>query len=297
MTKDAYRGRIAPSPTGYLHLGHAMTFWQAQERARAAGGKLILRIEDIDGARCRPEFGDATIEDLRWFGLQWDEGPDVGGPHAPYAQSERRAFYIDALNKLYAKRFIYPCTCSRKDVLGAAAAPHDENEEPIYPGTCRPCSGGLRQTPSLRERPSAHWRFRVPDGEQLTYLDQRLGFQTAVGGRDVGDFIVWRRDDVPAYQLAVVVDDAAMQITEVVRGEDLRLSTFRQLLLYQALGLSPPRFLHTPLIRDHAGKRLAKRDASITLRALRQRGFTPEQLRSSCSGECQAKPTAWARAW
>jgi glutamyl/glutaminyl-tRNA synthetase len=136
MTKEIYRGRIAPSPTGYLHLGHALTFWQAQERSRAAGGKLILRIEDIDSARCRPEFATAIMEDLRWFGLGWDEGPDVGGGFAPYWQSERLGLYFDALEKLRAGGFVYPCVCSRKDVLAAAIAPHDDNEEPIYPGTC-----------------------------------------------------------------------------------------------------------------------------------------------------------------
>jgi glutamyl-queuosine tRNA(Asp) synthetase len=267
----SYLGRIAPSPTGYLHLGHALTFRQAQQRAKAAGGKLILRIEDIDGARCRLEFATAIIEDLRWFGLSWDEGPDIGGGFAPYRQSERLDLYFDALEKLRAGGFVYPCVCSRKDVLAAAIAPHDENGEPIYPGTCRLANN----SPT-----AAHWRFRVPDGEELSFIDQRLGAQQAKAGRDFGDFIVWRRDGVPAYQLAVVVDDAAMQIAEVVRGEDLLLSTFRQLLLYRSLGLKPPAFFHTPLILDQNGKRLSKRDDSVTLRALRARGFTPEKLPS-----------------
>src|SRR4029077_1084097 len=138
MAEDTYRGRIAPSPTGYLHVGHAITFWRAQERARAADGTLILRIEDLDRDRCRPEFFSAIIEDLTWFGIGWEEGPDVGGPDAPYLQSERRGLYLDAWKKLRAGGFIYPCSCSRKDVLESAIAPHDENEEPIYPGTCRP---------------------------------------------------------------------------------------------------------------------------------------------------------------
>jgi glutamyl-queuosine tRNA(Asp) synthetase len=281
MTKESYRGRIAPSPTGYLHFGHAMTFWRAQERARAAGGKLVLRVEDIDNARCRPEFASAIIEDLRWFGLNWDEGPDVGGGFAPYKQSERRDLYFDALEKLRAGGFVYPCVCSRKDVLAAAIAPHDENEEPIYPGTCRLA----RNSP-----PTAHWRFRVPDGEELSFADQRLGLQQAKAGRDFGDFIVWRRDGVPSYQLAVVVDDAAMQITEVVRGEDLLLSTFRQLLLYRALGLKPPKFFHAPLILDQNGKRLAKRDDSVTLRGLRARGLTPAKLLSASAPASSAPP-------
>jgi glutamyl/glutaminyl-tRNA synthetase len=270
MTKESYRGRIAPSPTGYLHLGHAMTFWQAQERVRAADGKLILRIEDIDRSRCRSEFSDALIQDLHWFNLSWEEGPDVDGRFGPYVQSARRRYYLAALEELRAGRFIYPCVCSRKDVFNAATAPHDENEEPIYPGTCR----HGRNSPAM-----AHWRFRVADGEQLSFLDERLGMQTAIAGRDFGDFIVWRRDDVPAYQLAVVVDDAAMKITEVVRGEDLLLSTFRQLLLYRALGLKPPKFFHAPLVFDKDGKRLAKRDRPMSLRALRASGVGPDEIR------------------
>jgi glutamyl/glutaminyl-tRNA synthetase len=278
MTKDVYRGRIAPSPTGYLHVGHAMTFCRAQERARAAGGKLILRIEDIDQARCRPEFTEALLEDLRWFDLSWNEGPDLGGPFSPYAQSERRAFYLDALQKLRAAGLIYPCICSRKDVLSAATAPHDENEEPIYPGTCRPTS--CDSATSIACAAATHWRFRVPDGEELSFNDGRLGIQKAIAGRDFGDFVVWRRDDVPAYQLAVVADDAAMQITEVVRGEDLLVSTFRQVLLYRALAVAPPKFFHTPLISDRDGKRIAKRNGAVSLRELRARGIAPEQLRS-----------------
>ena len=291
MTGKEYRGRIAPSLTGYLHLGHAWTFWRAQERARAAGGKLVLRIEDIDLARCRPEFRDAIVEDLKWFGLAWDEGPDVGGEFAPYIQSERRAFYFEAWEKLHAGGFIYPCRCSRKDVMEAAQAPHEENEEPIYPGTCRPESSSvaaavpaaqleIAQARRLPPQPAGiTWRFRVPDGEEMVYVDLRLGEQRAIAGRDFGDFIVWRKDDVPAYQLAVVVDDAAMQISEVVRGEDLLLSTFRQLLIYRALNLNAPQFYHAPLILDESGKRLAKRHAALSLRALRESGVKPEELR------------------
>lgn len=267
-----------------------MTFWRAQERARAAGGKLILRIEDVDLARCRPEFRDAIMEDLNWFGLEWDEGP--------FVQSERRAFYREAWEKLRENGSIYPCKCSRKDVMEAGVAPHDDNEEPIYPGTCRPevvaagpsrtgiVTGG-RALSSAAETAAAttpaasatHWRFRVPDGEEMRYVDLRLGEQRAIAGKDFGDFIVWRRDDVPAYQLAVVADDAAMQISEVVRGEDLLTSTFRQLLIYRALNLPPPKFYHAPLIVDLAGKRLAKRDAAMSLRALRESGANPEELR------------------
>jgi glutamyl-tRNA synthetase len=291
MTAGSYRGRIAPSPTGYLHIGHAMTFWRAQERARAAGGKLVLRIEDLDLARCRSEFRDAIVEDLRWFGFDWDEGPDRGEPFAPYVQSERRALYLNALEKLRDNGFIYPCRCSRKDVLSAGAAPHDESEEPIYPGTCRPenssveaaVSAAVEEDLQARRLPlqpaGVNWRFRVPDGEEMVYVDLRLGEQRSIAGKDFGDFIVWRKDDVPAYQLAVAVDDAAMQITEVVRGEDLLLSTFRQLLIYRALNLNAPKFYHAPLIVDESGVRLAKRHAAMSLRELRGSGAQPEKLR------------------
>ena len=298
MSKTAYRGRIAPSPTGYLHAGHAMTSWRAQDRARSAEGRLVLRIEDLDRDRCRPEFYDAIIEDLHWFGVRWDEGPDVSGSNGPYAQSERRALYADAWETLRVGGLIYPCRCSRKDVLGAAAAPHDEHEEPIYPGTCRPVSVAVAAVLSRRESvegaprqsgaattatTNCHWRFRVPDGETLRFADERLGEQKAIAGKDFGDFIVWRKDDVPAYQLAVVVDDAAMGITEVVRGEDLLTSTFRQLLLYRALNLEPPAFYHGALVTDEAGQRLAKRHAALSLRALREAGVTPKEIRARCA--------------
>lgn len=272
-----YRGRIAPSPTGYLHLGHALTFWRAQERAEQNGGTLILRIEDLDRDRCRPEFREAIIDDLRWFGLRWEEGPDVGGTCAPYVQGERRENYLAAWRKLRDAALIYPCSCSRRDVLQSAGAPHHENEEPVYPGTCRPESGTISVLDLPRDR---NWRFRVPDGEALSFADQRLGTQRAIAGLDFGDFIVWRKDDVPAYQLAVVTDDDAMQITEVVRGADLLLSTFRQLLVYRALGLSTPEFYHTELITDESGQRLAKRHDSLSLRTLRDAGADPKQLRA-----------------
>ena len=302
-----YRGRIAPSPTGLLHIGHAMTFWHAQERAREAGGKLVLRIENLDRDRCRKEFADAIIEDLHWFGFDWDEGPDIGGPFAPYVQSERRRYYLEAWEKLRVGGFVYPCKCSRKDVMQASLAPHDENEESIYPGTCRPNSSSVEAAvpaanPFLAADTSAsttgtHWRFRVPDDERLEFIDECVGKQSAVAGRDFGDFIIWRRDAVPAYQLAVVVDDAAMQISEVVRGEDLLMSTFRQLLLYRALDLRSPKFYHAPLVLDESGKRLAKRHGALSLRALRERGVSPEAARTSgVNSRAKNRFTALARA-
>jgi glutamyl-tRNA synthetase len=282
----SYRGRLAPSPTGHLHLGHALTFWTAFERAFANAGALVLRIEDLDRERCRAEFRNAIAEDLRWFGLRWDEGPDCGGPFAPYVQSERRAHYLAAWKKLRDGGFIYPCSCSRRDVLQSLAAPHEHlpgeqtpiDDEPIYPGTCRPAKPVV---PDASEPSGTTWRFRVPCGEKLSFTDARLGLQSAFAGVDFGDFVVWRRDDIPAYQLAVTVDDAAMQISEVVRGEDLLTSTFRQLLLYRALGMEPPAFFHCPLVTDENGQRLAKRHESLSLRALRESGADPAQLRAT----------------
>ncbi len=247
-----YRGRLAPSPTGYLHGGHAATFAVACERARLAGGTVILRLEDLDAARCRPEYATAALGDLRAQGFTWAEGPDAGGPHAPYVQSERRALYLETWRTLRARGFIYPCGCSRRDIL-LAGAPHPEDEEPVYPGTCR-------EREVETEGPAGwSWRFRVPDGETVGFEDGALGWREAVAGRDFGDFVVWRRDDVPSYQLAVVADDIDMEITEVVRGEDLLTSTFRQILLYRALQAELPAFYHCPLVRDELGRRLAKR--------------------------------------
>jgi glutamyl-tRNA synthetase len=272
--KQTYRGRLAPSPTGYLHLGHAQTFWIAQERARANGGTLVLRNEDLDSTRFKMEFADAMLEDLRWFGFEWSEGPDIGGQFAPYNQSERMDFYRETLEKLRAGGFIYPCTCSRKDIQQAIRAPHAENDaEPIYPGTCR-----QNRKSEIGNR-KFNWRFRVPDGEAISFVDGNCGEQKFVAGKDFGDFIVWRGDDVPSYQLACVVDDAAMRITEVVRGADLLVSTARQILIYRALGLPLPDFFHCALMLDANGERLAKRHDSLSLRELRGQGATPESLR------------------
>lgn len=270
-----YRGRLAPSPTGYLHLGHARTFWIAQARACAQGGTLILRNDDLDRDRCKPEFVAAMYEDLKWFGFEWSEGPDCGGEFAPYSQSERTQFYRAALEQLQGGGFIYPCTCSRKDIAAAARAPHAEDDnEPMYPGTCRAKTSHHQQSTNRFS-----WRFRVPAGETLSFVDGQLGPQQFVAGKDFGDFVVWRPDDVPAYQLASVVDDAAMKITEVVRGADLLKSTARQLLLYRALHLPPPQFYHCPLLTDATGQRLAKRHDALSLRTLRWRGESPEGLR------------------
>lgn len=272
--KPSYRGRIAPSPTGYLHLGHARTFWTAQQRAQAQGGVLVLRNEDIDAARFKLDFLSAILEDLRWFGFQWQEGPDCGGPFGPYNQSERLTDYRQSLERLIKRGFVYPCTCSRKDILSAARAPHaEDDDEPMYPGTCRD-----KKISDVGARKFS-WRFRVPDGETISFTDGHFGPQQFMAGKDFGDFIVWRHDDVPSYQLAVVTDDAAMQITEVVRGADLLKSTARQLLLYRALGLTPPAFFHCPLMTDEAGVRLAKRHDALSLRTLSRQQKTPAEIR------------------
>lgn len=268
---SSYRSRLAPSPTGYLHLGHARTFWIAQQRARAAGGELILRNDDLDRARCRPEFVAAMLEDLRWFGFEWSG--------EMFSQSERLPLYRAALARLHATGHIFPCHRSRKDVLAASSAPHDadENDEPLYPPEFRPPAES--PLPALTDPVSVNWRFRVPDGETLTFTDGHFGEQRAVAGRDFGDFLVWRKDDAPSYQLACVVDDAALGITEVVRGADLIKSTFRQLLLFRALGHAIPAFFHCPLVTDESGVRLAKRHDALSLRALRAAARQPADLR------------------
>ena len=276
MLVSSYRGRLAPSPTGYLHLGHARTFLLATERARQFDGALILRNEDLDPDRCKPEYVSAMYEDLHWLGIEWDEGPDNGGQFSPYSQSERREIYLAAWRQLRDTGFVYPCTCSRKELAASATAPNDSDDEPLYPGKCRHRTDAINfETPA-----GVNWRFRVPDGMEVPFHDQHLGAHKFGAGSDFGDFVVWRRDDVPAYQLAVVADDQAMQITEVVRGADLLKSTARQLLLYRALGWEAPQFYHCDLVRDEAGVRLAKRHDALSIRRLRESGWTAEKVRA-----------------
>jgi glutamyl/glutaminyl-tRNA synthetase len=255
-----------------MHLGHARTFWIAHERARNFEGTLVFRNEDLDPQRSQSQYAKAMLEDLRWLGIQWQEGPDLGGEYAPYVQSMRRNWYLDAWRELRDAGWIYPCTCSRKDLAEAAAAPHESNDEPLYGGKCR-------SNRSHADLPAGvNWRFRVPDGRTIKFEDRAKGPQAYQAGKDFGDFLVWRRDDVPAYQLAVVVDDAAMRITEVVRGEDLLKSTARQILLFEALGIQPPNWYHCELMTDKEGTRLAKRYDSLSLRHLREWGMTPDQV-------------------
>lgn len=288
---STYRGRLAPSPTGYLHVGHARTFWTAYERARNSGGMLVMRIEDLDRERSKQVYADAALEDLHWLGIRWQEGPDCGGPFGPYVQSERHAHYLDAWRALLRGGYLFPCRCSRKDLAAALSAPHesqhstksetpedDPGDEPIYPGTCRQ----MKPDSADLDSPGAvNWRFRVPAGEAIEFEDLNLGPQRFVAGVDFGDFLVWRRDGMPSYQLACVADDAAMKIAEVVRGADLLKSTARQILLNRTLGYKDPAWFHCRLVVDASAHRLAKRHDALSLRTLRERGLTPAEVLSA----------------
>ena len=264
-----YRGRIAPTPTGDMHVGHARTFVSAWRRAVEQRGALVLRIEDLDPLRCRAEWTERAIDDLTWLGVRWTEGP--------YHQSQRRDLFERTWRTLRDAGLVYPCSVSRREVRDAAHAPHDDEEgrESIFPPALRPAPDAGRDA---RTPAGTVWRFRVPDGETIRFTDARLGPQAFTAGVDFGDFVVWRKDDVPAYELAVVADDVAMGITEVVRAEDLLLSTARQLLVYRALGAVPPAWRHLPLVRDAEGRRLAKRNRALSIRELRSRGLTPTEV-------------------
>ena len=253
-------------------------------RAQNASGTLVFRNEDLDPQRSRPEFVDAMFEDLRWLGIRWQEGPDIGGPFAPYEQSQRREHYLRTWKALLDAGFLYPCTCSRRELNRIAQAPHEggamrfeADEGPLYPGTCRPAASAVDRL-RLEHPAGVNWRFRVPDGEVIEFEHINLGPQRFIAGKDFGDFAVWRRDDVPAYQLAVVADDLAMEITEVVRGADLLLSTARQILIYRALEQPLPRWFHCALVLDAQGNRLAKRHDALSIRSLREQGWKPEQV-------------------
>jgi glutamyl-tRNA synthetase len=272
------RGRLAPSPTGALHLGNARTFLLAWLSVRSQGGRVVLRIEDLDGPRVKSGAVSQLIDDLRWLGLDWDEGPDVGGPVGPYTQTERWEHYDRSFQRLRDAGLVYPCDCSRSDIERAASAPHWGDEGPPYPGTCAERSwpaGSNSATTDETRRPS--WRFRVPAGE-TRFFDQFCGEQCWDVRRLSGDFVVWKGSGAAAYQLAVVVDDAAMGITEVVRGDDLLSSTPRQWLLYESLGWQPPTFRHVPLVVGPDGRRLAKRHGDTRVSYFREAGISPEKL-------------------
>ncbi len=226
-----YRGRYAPSPTGDLHLGSAAAALFCAAAARRAGGRLVLRLEDLDAGRVIPGKDAEILDDLRWLGVTWDEGPDVGGERAPYVQSQRRELYAGAIERLAERGLTYYCDCSRAEIARVASAPHAGEEGPRYPGTCRP--QGMRAR-AFRRPPAV--RLAVPEGARIEIEDAVLGTLTEDVGEVTGDFVLRRGDGVFAYQLAVVVDDLAMGVTEVVRGGDLASSAPRQALLARLLG-------------------------------------------------------------
>jgi glutamyl-tRNA synthetase len=267
-------GRLAPSPTGAQHVGNARTYLAAWLAARARGGTVRLRIEDIDSPRIKPGAAEEATADLRWLGLDWDGEPVV--------QTERLTRYEAALEELTRRELVYPCTCTRADIAAAASAPH-VGEEVTYPGTCAHRRAADAAALRAEGTPFA-WRFRVTDSP--AYDDLFAGPQCIDLTRTGGDFVIWKNVGTPAYQLAVVVDDAAMGVTEVVRGDDLIPSTPRQLLLYAALGLRAPQFAHVPLVVGEDGRRLAKRHGDTRLSALRAAGVTAEALVGLLAWSC-----------
>jgi glutamyl-tRNA synthetase len=270
------RGRFAPTPTGPLHLGNARTALLAWLAARAAGGEMVMRLEDADRPRVLQGMEARILGELRWLGLDWDEGPDVGGPRGPYRQSERLDRYAAALARLAAAGLAYPCFCSRADVARAAQAPHGPGDDgPRYPGTCRALGPAERGAREGQRRPA--WRFRAPAGP-VAFQDGLCGARSFDVAAETGDFVLLRADGVPAYQLAAAVDDAEMGIALVVRGDDLLPSTARQLLLHRALGATPPGFAHVPLVVGPDGERLAKRHGALSLGELRERGTDPRAV-------------------
>lgn len=269
----ATKGRLAPSPTGAQHLGNARTYLLAYWSARKNNARLALRIEDVDSPRIKPWAIDQAIEDLAWLGITWEEGPDVGGPDAPYIQTERIELYQDALASLIQRNLAFPCTCTRSDIEAAGSAPHFEHEGKVYPGTCAAWSTG----DPLPEDGTYCWRFRAGSAA-VSFDDAVMGNQTCVPSRDLGDFPITQKNGNPSYQLAVVVDDAAMGIDEVVRGDDLLASTFRQIELFRALGKTVPSFAHVPLVRGTDGRRLAKRHGDTRLSHFRDLGIKAEQV-------------------
>jgi glutamyl/glutaminyl-tRNA synthetase len=272
--RGGYIGRLAPSPTGLLHLGHAATFWAAYQRAREHQGTLLLRNEGLDPQRSKQVYVDAMLEDLAWLGIEWTPPMVV--------QSERLALYREAFERLLADGYAYACTCSRRELALMVQAPHEDNDdEPVYSGKCRPDAGSY-----MRDlQAGMNYRFRVPDGEAIRFVDGNMGPREFVAGEDFGDFLVWRKDGLPSYQLACVVDDAAMGVSEVVRGADLLKSTARQMLLQRALGLPEVAYFHTRLMLDEHGVRLAKRHDALAIRSLRERGMTRDEVLTMLSSQ------------
>ncbi|HEX2208167.1 MAG TPA: tRNA glutamyl-Q(34) synthetase GluQRS [Longimicrobium sp.] len=280
------RGRFAPSPTGALHLGNARTALLAWLHARAHGGAFVMRVEDLDFGRVRPGIMERQLDELRWLGLDWNEGPDAGGPYAPYVQSQRQEMYDDALRRLAERGLLFQCTCSRRDIAQAASAPHAGEEGPRYPGTCRPRLADP-SVPSLMAHGRGHFALRMRvEPESICFTDGVMGDCCHDPAAETGDFVVRRKDGAAAYQLAVVVDDAAMRMTHVVRGADLLSSTARQILLCRALELPVPHFVHVPLMLGADGERLAKRHGAVSLGELRDAGVPPERVAGWLAATC-----------
>jgi len=252
--KQAYRGRLAPTPSGFLHQGHVRTFRSARDRVCSAGGTLVFRMDDLDLDRCTEEYAKACIEDMQGMGLDWDEGPDKGGPFGPYNQSQRTELYLHALRTLLELGCIYPCLKTRREI-SAAGILDSSGKEYLYPEYFRPDS-----TDELpKDFPGSYnWRFRTNWGDRVEFTDIKKAEQSFLVGKDLSDFLVWRKDGVVAYELATVVDDHLMQITEVVRGEDLLISSARQCLLFDALRWVRPTFYHCELMMDSDGNKLSK---------------------------------------
>ncbi|MXX96241.1 MAG: tRNA glutamyl-Q(34) synthetase GluQRS [Rhodothermaceae bacterium] len=273
MQSVGYHGRFAPSPTGHLHVGSACTALVAWCAARHAGGLFTLRVEDLDVPRTVPGMKEIQINDLKWLGLDWDAGPDIRGPHEPYQQSLRQKYYQSALDRLYHQQMLFPCKLSRKDVQNLASAPHGHTA--MYPRSLRPTD--VRPGWYEEGGKEATIRLKVPD-QRIKFFDQVCGLQEENVATTVGDYVLRRRDGVFSYQLAVVVDDLHMEITEVVRGQDLLGSTARQLLLVDALGGVRPSYAHSPLVLNAKGEKLSKRDESLSLAALRESGVPSRHL-------------------
>ena len=273
--RDEVVGRLAPSPTGALHVGNARTFMVAWLKARFAGGRVILRIEDLDHPRDKPGAAAQAVEDLRWLGFDWDE---------EYVQSERRGLYRAALDKLVAAGLAYPCVCSRRDVEAAQSAPHD-GEQLRYPGTCR----GHFATWEEAERAKGSapcWRFRTPPGAVVEFDDEFAGGFRQDVAEALGDFPLARDADGAGYTLAVAVDDAAMGVTEVVRGDDLLPATPAQILVQRALGLPTPEYCHVPLVVGADGRRLAKRHGDTRIATYRNAGVSAEAVIGRLAATC-----------
>ena len=283
MSTNPVRGRFAPSPSGRMHLGNALCALLAWLSVRHQNGKMVLRIEDLDPDRCKPDYARQLEDDLHWLGLDWDEGgcDDTAGKHTPYLQSKRSDIYAAQLDLLAQQGLVYPCYCTRA-ALHDAQAPHLSDGGSVYSGHCRACPppSDLHRAPAIR--------LMVPE-ETIAFTDGRMGQVSEYLPRDCGDFIIRRSDGVFAYQLAVVVDDALMGITEVVRGSDLLGSTPRQLYLYRLLGFAPPTFYHLPLLLAPDGRRLSKRDGDLDLQALRSR-FAASELIGQLAFLCGLLP-------